>query len=749
MTILLCLVQAIRARWYSAAAALLLAPAVWGQNTPQSLADAVRAFNEEKYDSAAARLQNVRMAKLADYVAYYRGASRAQLGDHAAALKDFTSVRQYEPRSPLFGQAVVREAEALTALGKAPEAVRLLDQHYPQVPQPAADLAAAAAYEAQSDSARAADYYQRVYYRYPQGEAAMKAAAALLSLRSSAGDAYPPATTALRMTRIEALVDAREYARAKTELQELLEQLGGADRDLARVRLGAVEYARGNTRDAYRYLKDLNVAGEAGAERLYYLEECARRAGDDDEMLDHIKQLERKHEFSPWRLKALIAAGNRFLLDNNQDRYEDLFRAAYDSFPETTDGAYAHWKVAWLHYLRRKRDADDRLRAQLERFPSYNASAAAYFLGRLAEADEKYGDARAYYTAIVERFPHFYYGVLSKQRLYDAKVMRAPLSAKVSQFLSGLAPFQGERIATGSSTPATRSRLERARLLTSADLKDLAEAELRFGAQEDAQAVFMAIERASMEDSPFDALRAIKSLTPSYLSMDVKQAPMDFWRYLFPLPYQSYLTKHAKAHDLDSHMVAALIRQESEFNPRARSRKNALGLTQVLPSTGRQIARQVGIRRFSSGLLYQPEPNLRIGTYYLRNMLDQWGGKWEETLAAYNAGPSRPANWTTWADFREPAEFVETVPFTETREYIQAVVRNAALYRQIYQSGLPKEPEEKRTVKPVEKKPASSSVAKKRSATKKSSVKTAKKKAPATKKASSPGKSKSKRPSRT
>jgi soluble lytic murein transglycosylase len=138
-------------------------------------------------------------------------------------------------------------------------------------------------------------------------------------------------------------------------------------------------------------------------------------------------------------------------------------------------------------------------------------------------------------------------------------------------------------------------------------------------------------------------------------------------------------------------MVAALIRQESEFNPRARSGKNALGLAQVRPGTGRSLARRVGLRGYSASTLYQPDANLRIGTYYLRSQLDKWGGKWEQTLAAYNAGPSRANEWITWGDFEEPAEFVETIPFTETRDYVQAVVRNAALYRAIYQSGIPAE----------------------------------------------------------
>jgi len=132
--------------------------------------------------------------------------------------------------------------------------------------------------------------------------------------------------------------------------------------------------------------------------------------------------------------------------------------------------------------------------------------------------------------------------------------------------------------------------------------------------------------------------------------------------------------------------VAALIRQESEFDPRAVSRANAYGLTQVLPSTGRQLSRRVGIARFSPSMLFQPEVNLKLGTYYLKTLLDQHNGKWEEALASYNAGKRRTDDWVTWASFREPAEFIETIPFTETRTYIQIVLRNAYIYRQLYGS---------------------------------------------------------------
>ena len=152
------------------------------------------------------------------------------------------------------------------------------------------------------------------------------------------------------------------------------------------------------------------------------------------------------------------------------------------------------------------------------------------------------------------------------------------------------------------------------------------------------------------------------------------------------MPYRAPLESHSRSQGLDPYLVAALIRQESEFNPNAVSRARAYGLTQVLPSTGRQLSRRVGITGFSPAMLFQPEVNLKLGTYYLKTLLDQQNGKWEQTLASYNAGKSRADEWSTWATYREPAEFIETVPFTETRNYIQIVLRNADVYRRLYAS---------------------------------------------------------------
>jgi soluble lytic murein transglycosylase len=105
-------------------------------------------------------------------------------------------------------------------------------------------------------------------------------------------------------------------------------------------------------------------------------------------------------------------------------------------------------------------------------------------------------------------------------------------------------------------------------------------------------------------------------------------------------------------------------------------------------------------------MLFSPALNIELGTKYLKAQLDTWSGDWYRTLAAYNAGPSRVRQWTSGANFREPLEFVEDIPFDETREYVQAVLRNADMYKELY-SGKAPPPDLVPPTAPVTKKPAS------------------------------------------
>lgn len=629
-----------------------------------------------------------RLAILADYVAYYLAAAAFDQRDFAAAAKQAEAVWTCTPPSPMSGDAAMLAARAYKEINQPAEAVRVLRANYSRLPQPAGDLLLAENYRGANDLASAAVYYQRVYYEYPASPEAAMAATALDELKAALGDLYPPPTTQAMFDRAEKWVRAREFNRARSEYESIAAQSGGPDRERALLRLAAIDYFRYENNSAYTKLAALKVSSlEVDAERLYYMVECARRLGRDDQMSQCLDTLARRHRRSVWRQKALVTAGNRYLIDNLVEQYVPLFRACAEDFADGAEAEYCHWKVLWAEYMRRRPGAEELLRNHLLRFPgSDRACSALYFLGRLSEAAKRPGDARAYYTEAIQRFPNHYYAGLAEERLAELGLRKTAASTQVSAFLESVKWPARRNPETFEPTPSTKLRAERGRLLELAGLNKLCERELRYGAATDGQRHVLAVHLAkavSRFDSPSAALRTMKGVVPDYFSMPIDGAPDEFWRLLFPLPYRDLIEKHSKARDLDPFLVAGLIRQESEFNPRAVSRAKAYGLTQIMPATGRALLK-VSPRRFRATVLFQPDVNLRLGTTYLRQVLDQNSAKLELALAAYNAGGSRVRNWVTWGDYQEPAEFIETVPFTETRTYVFAVLRNAQMYRKLY-----------------------------------------------------------------
>jgi soluble lytic murein transglycosylase len=171
-------------------------------------------------------------------------------------------------------------------------------------------------------------------------------------------------------------------------------------------------------------------------------------------------------------------------------------------------------------------------------------------------------------------------------------------------------------------------------------------------------------------------------IVPNFDSRKFADVPVSAWRALYPLPYEAALRREAAKNDFDPMFAAGLIRQESTFQADAVSHKNAIGLMQVLPKTGKLLARQMKIR-YTKDKLFEPDFNLAVGMVYIANLVRQMGAP-EYAAAAYNAGEDRIAAWKSERNYEEIPELVESIPFTETREYVQVVLRNTAVYRMIY-----------------------------------------------------------------
>ena len=155
----------------------------------------------------------------------------------------------------------------------------------------------------------------------------------------------------------------------------------------------------------------------------------------------------------------------------------------------------------------------------------------------------------------------------------------------------------------------------------------------------------------------------------------------------FPSPFRDAMAQYAAPLGLDETWVYGLIRQESRFIMDARSSVGAAGLMQLMPSTARYVARKMNVNDYAPGRVNERDLNLQLGTGYLKMVLDDLDGSPILATAAYNAGPGRPRAWrATLVKPVEGAIFVETIPFSETRDYVKKVMSNTVYYAALFEN---------------------------------------------------------------
>ena len=477
----------------------------------------------------------------------------------------------------------------------------------------------------------------------------------------------------------------KRFSDAADEYHDLLPALTPSERPEVQLAMGAALRRAGQNKEARKVLEPLaNLPPEMNAERLFNLGEIARASDDDQGFLRFLGELRQADPTSPWMEQALLSAGNIYLLRRDYDHAIDYFRELQQRFPSGSRASYAHWKVAWLT-LRQGR-TDDAKQAFDQQIALYPASgeipAALYWRGRLAEEDGEPAKARAYYKKLSDRFRNYYYGELARQQLRKLKDASDPVNYAL---LDRIPQMNAGTKATEDEVPTDDLRVEKAELLENGALLDFAARELQAAAAED-KGNWLPAETARMyqDAGRYDmAIQVLKKAVPNYFAVDLPSLPRPYWEALFPKPYWADLKKFSSSNALDPYLVASLIRQESEFNPAAVSRANAVGLMQLLPKVGKGVAKQEKLKHFSTQQLFTPAVNMQLGTRYFRSMVDKFGA-FEYALAAYNAGADRVQDWLGQGKYRDPQEFVESIPFTETREYVQAILRNENVYRQLY-----------------------------------------------------------------
>ena len=624
-----------------------------------------------------------RAGDLGEYVDFYLGTAYFQSGRTAEAVATLTDFEKEYPESLLLRDARVLYGSALLADNRAKDAIAVLEKDR-QPPRADLELALGKAYAEAGESAKAAEILRNLYVTMPLSAEASQADNELKQLASTTQ--LPAVGLNGRRTRADLLAKGRRFSEAAAEYRDLLNVVSPSDRPEIQIALAVALRRSGDDREAKKVLDGMESSAgtEISIQRIFNLAEIARSDNDEPGFLQYLGQLRQAAPTSFWLQQALLSEGNYYLLKPDYDKAIDAYRELQQRFPKGGRASYAHWKVAWLS-LRQGRTAEAKtgFEQQIGLYPtSAEVPAALYWRARLAEEDKDSAMARAYYQKISERFRNFYYGELARRRLRE---IRADDDPQPYTLLDRVPAINTGTNITTSDPPTDNLRYQKAQVLENGALVDLAVRELQAAATEDKGNWVTAATAKIYEDAGrYDgAIQVFKRAVPNYFAVDLPTLPRPYWEALFPKPYWPDLKKFSSQNALDPYLVASLIRQESEFNPGAVSRANALGLMQLLPKVGSSVARQEKLHHFSSEQLFTPEINLQLGTRYFRQMVDKFG-TFEYALAAYNAGSNRVDDWLGQGKYRDPQEFVESIPFTETREYVQAILRNANVYRQLY-----------------------------------------------------------------
>ena len=635
---------------------------------------------DKRYAEAVTSLHQARQAGdvLADYADFMAAEADHEMGNDAAAEVLLHGFAVRYPDSIFDAQVPELEATVLLAKGDAAGAQRVLAAaaNGPAAERPGYDLARGQVAQALGQTQEAIGIFKQVLLKYPLRHEAEAARAQLTAL-----GAEETLTIAELRSLGDAYYNAHRYSEASEQYHALAHEAALDDHSRESFAVAAAACDLQLKRLSESEAEALpDTQDENGARRLYLLMELARNRNDLDQQQSLVTQMETRFPQSEWLAEALFSSGNMYLLSRDYPKAVEYYSYLAAHFPQNKNAAAAHWRAGWLSYRQGLyADAARLFDEQIHLYPDATETAAAlYWRARLYETQNHEPSlAAANYRTIVRAYQHFFYAQMARERLSALGNTQPAEEADLERFKAPPVPPLDD------SFPDDSEHLAKAKLLANAGLNDYIPEEIAADPDSASWSALAEAQIYASDGETFRAMRALKRALPYAATASIPSIPLVYWRILFPEPYWEIIKTESAKNNLDPYLVASLIRQESEFNASAISYANAYGLMQLLPSSGRALAREEGMSHFQTYQLLDPATNIRLGTRYLRQTLDKFGGVTEYALAAYNAGDSRVVDWQAAGPYHGMDEFVESIPFTQTREYVEAILRNIETYKAI------------------------------------------------------------------
>jgi len=530
-------------------------------------------------------------------------------------------------------------------------------------------------YVEQGDPKRAFDSYQRLRATFPLSAWAGKAKKEARKLREQFPVLLGAEKPGPLLKEAEILLGELDYS----EAEKIYRGLPGLEAKKS-VRFSSLNglgevYRRARKRDQEKevlnqIVREFSQTPEA-ADAFYRIAEIFWNQGKNREALTGFKQLRERYPESPDIDHAEFARGRIYESLKIPSEAIQIYRNFSKNFPRSRWGAQATWRLAWIHYLAADYDEAHTAfkRIATGKYPEHYRTGARFWQARTAEQLGNQEEAKGLYRQILSRTGDNYYQGPSRNAL-----------GRLGEVVEKRKPVDGQTL-PNPTVPSNQNlsfHLARAQKLSDLSQHRFAVAELdrvRDQTGKDSSLRIMLMQQYARNQGYDRSVR---------LAIQFGNSSEEFRRYRYPLAYWEIIKKEAAERGLDPYLILALIRQESLFDPDAISPASALGLMQLLPSTAGREAANMGLLYPGPEKLFEPDLNLRLGIHHLQRLIKIYPNSLAKALAAYNAG-RRPVNrWKKRFASLDEEEFIERIPYRETRGYVKLVLRNYWTYKELY-----------------------------------------------------------------
>ncbi|MFM8552622.1 MAG: transglycosylase SLT domain-containing protein [Nitrospiraceae bacterium] len=615
-----------------------------------------------------------------DYARLWMGEALLKMGDARDAAVQIERIPEAVPDTLLGVRVAYRAGESWYKAGHCDKAVELLAKAVlfgSQDPAaPGALLMVAECHSKEKRPVEAQAAWKQLWIRYPQTQEAKEAER---RLTQAMGAAWRP-TPDDSYNRALAFLNLALYEEAVADLQKFLAGTSpDARRGEARLKLGTALVRLKRYEQARQVFKDLaGGAGSESDEATVWLARVYLRLNDGERLLALASSAPRLTLSLEQKATIQLLLG---IWQDDQGQYDQAlatYRKVLQLGEASGQRAEALWRIGWIHYRTgRYGQAVDSFRDILKgKDDPQAAPKALYWAGRaLDQSNDR--QASDLHGQLCRQYPLTYYCQLAQLRSAASPSM--PASA--NGLPSGGGP--GEDSRTSVLRDAHYLRAVELRLLgmdqeAAREWVSLPERYVR-----DRAALAELSTLLSQAGATHHALRLVRLYFREGLERGGEAVPPALWSVAYPTAYLPAIRAQAGS-GVDPYLVAAIIREESQYDPRALSRVGAVGLMQVMPVTAQQVAKKQGLPDVGRDDLFDQDVNIRVGTRYVEQLLQQFNGNIMHTVAAYNAGPQAVTGWIAKANGRDADEWVELIPYQETRQYVKRVLRS---YREYHRLG--------------------------------------------------------------